>query len=144
MTELDCIKIHKEILDQCKKQNKKTLTSFDEFLTSTNPTEASALQKAIIENYMNKYPNNINIISTHNPFLIKTIEDSTKAKLMHVVIDRYPDGTYRPLYTIANGFSAEKVGIDLYEKETEELEIARIARNIVKQIEKDQRKIKSN
>ncbi|MEM7174141.1 MAG: hypothetical protein AAF380_02700 [Bacteroidota bacterium] len=132
--ELEYINEHNAILKMCKVSGQKSLTYYDEFLTSTNPKEASALQCAIIISNTHQYPNNINIISTHNPYLIDFMLHEKKCKLMHVVINRHPDGSYTPTYKVAEGFNDEKVGIDLFQKATGQKKIAKLARELAKHI----------
>lgn len=133
--ELDSVSLHNIILTKCRKFGKKSVTFYDEFLNSTNPSESSALQRVLLEEVMSQFSKNANFMSTHNPYIIDLILHSKKAALFHVRIHRYPDGSYVPLYKIGRGITKEKVGIDLFEKRTGNKRLADKARIIRNQIE---------
>ena len=105
--EVSSIKVHHKLLEQCRGYGKKSLTWYDEFLNSTNPEEAAALQCAIIKYTMDNYPNDLSIVSTHNPYLVDMLQKADQGVMMHVVIERKANGSYKPLYKLAAGTTDE-------------------------------------
>ncbi|MEM9737573.1 MAG: hypothetical protein AAF770_00520 [Bacteroidota bacterium] len=148
-SEVEAVKELLNMLYEADLERYKVFISFDEYLNSTNIGEALALQSALAGEIINTFPNAVSVISTHNFSLINYLLKHPKAQVVQVMIERYQDGSYKPLYTVLSGKSTEKVGIDLFLREISKNEklqrvgekIAKEARSKYKKIERQMEKL---
>jgi DNA mismatch repair ATPase MutS len=100
------------ILEQLN-ENEYTFTILDELFTATNPKEGIASSFSVCE-YLGKFKNSLNILTTHFMELTKLGYDQPKNfKNMKFTIIENPDGSFLRPYTLETGRSDQHIAIKL-------------------------------
>lgn len=99
------------ILERSNKQDF-CFTVIDELFTGTNPKEGIASSYAVCD-WIGKFDNSLNIITTHFTELTKLGDENEKFKNMKFTVIKKQDGSFERPYIIQNGKSEQNIAIEL-------------------------------